>query len=520
MECDVSAPQRDRQRWLNAGCAAAITIFSLWMWLKPGGEDLAGYASDVASPAAGYLAALTGALVAIRSTGRMRLGWALIAAGMACTATGDAIWSWYDVVLGAEPPPVSVADVAYIAQIPLTLSGIAAIVATRRPSDTLRTILDGLIIAGSFLYLSWATVLGPAFHAHSDSLADRIVLLAYPIGDLATASMVFIMLGHVHRTLRSSMSLAGAGLVVLAVADSVYAYLSQTGGYESGAVVDAAWFAAFALIALAGARSAAGPAVAAASERDPWRLITLPYAPLAVALVASVVVQAAQSAVGLFLYVNTTVLVLLVVVRQITVLRENTLLTRRLAATVSDLQSREEQLRHLAFHDPLTGLANRALFQNRVQHAIASQPRTGAAVAVLYIDLDAFKAVNDTLGHHAGDELLATVARRLLSCARPTDTVARLGGDEFAVLVEHVRQPGSAAALAGRIVDVLAEPAELPGGEPMRVGASVGVAVRDLGGESASEVLRQADTAMYAAKVKGKGQYVTFEPHMRPGVTV
>jgi diguanylate cyclase (GGDEF)-like protein len=514
----VSVPRWDRQRWLGIGCVALIAVFTVWMWLKPGGGDLAGYASDVASPCAGYAAAVTGALAAKRRTGRMRLGWALLAAGMFWTATGDAIWSWYDIVLGVEPPAVSVADIAYIMQIPLTLAGIAAVLATRRPSDTLRTILDGLIIAGSFLYLSWATVLGPAFHAHADGLADRIVLLAYPIGDLATASMVFIMLGHLDRKHRSSMSLAGAGLVVLAVADSVYAYLAQGGGYDAGDFIDAAWFAAFVLLGLAGARAAAGPPAAPPAERDPWRLITLPYAPLALALVASVAVQASRSTVGLFLYVNSTILVLLVVIRQVSALRENVILTRQLGATVRDLQSREEELRHLAFHDPLTGLANRALFQDRVQHAIASQARVGAGVAVLYIDLDSFKSVNDTLGHAAGDALLTAVARRLQACARPSDTVARLGGDEFAVLVEHVRQPGSAAALAGRIVDVLADPVELPGDPAMRVGASIGVAVRGVGGGSPSEVLRQADIAMYAAKVRGKGRYVTFEPHMHPGV--
>jgi diguanylate cyclase (GGDEF)-like protein len=207
------------------------------------------------------------------------------------------------------------------------------------------------------------------------------------------------------------------------------------------------------------------------------------------------------------------VLVLLVVARQVATLRDNVRLTRRLESTVHDLRLREDQLRHLAFHDPLTGLANRALFHDRVQHAIAGQAREGNSIGVLYVDLDGFKAVNDSRGHAAGDALLTSIGRRLRDCARPSDTVARLGGDEFAILIEHLCDPRSVMSLAGRVIDAVSEPIEFRG-RPVQVGASVGVAVRQPG-ESASAVLREADTAMYAAKVQGKGRYVMFEPHMR-----
>jgi diguanylate cyclase (GGDEF)-like protein len=340
------------------------------------------------------------------------------------------------------------------------------------------------------------------------------VLLAYPIGDVATASMVFIMLGQVDRTLRASLALAGVGLLALAAADSVYAYTTQNDGYASGDLVDVAWFAAFVLIGLAGVRAANDHPAGRAGARDPWKLVTLPYVPLAFALVASVVVQAVRGSVGLFLYVDSTLLVLLVVARQVATLRDNVKLTRRLELSVHDLQLREEQLRHLAFHDPLTGLANRALFHDRVQHAIASQSRVPTSIGVLFIDLDGFKSVNDSRGHAVGDALLTAIGGRLQDCARPSDTVARLGGDEFAVLVERLDEPESAHSLAGRIVDLLSEPIDV-GGERVSVGASVGVAIRKPGDESASEVLREADCAMYAAKVQGKGRYVTFEPHMR-----
>ncbi|MCW2505247.1 MAG: putative signaling protein [Actinomycetia bacterium] len=510
--CLVTVPAR--RRWLSVLAAVLIAVFTLWTFVQPGGPGPAAVMSDLSSPVAGYLAAVACALAARRGTRPMRIGWALLAAGMVCTATGDAIWAYFDFARDGDVPPVSIADAAYLAQVPLTLAGIAAMLATRRPADMIRTILDGLTISASFLYVSWATVLGSALHSGTETALERTVNLAYPIGDVATASMVFIMLAHVGPQLRTSLSLMGSGLLVLTVADSAYAYLAQTSGYDAGDPLDCAWFAAFVLIGLAGAK-AGGGAPRAVPRRDPWRLVTLPYVPLALALAASVAVQATRGTVGIFLYVDSTVLVILVVARQVVTLRENAVLSRRLASSVEDLQSREEQLRHLAFHDPLTGLANRALFHDRVQHAIARQSREAASIAILYVDLDGFKGVNDSRGHAAGDALLTMVAQRLLWCARPSDTVARLGGDEFAVLVEHLRDDESASGLAGRIVSVLTDPVELPGALAT-VGASVGVAVRQPGGVPAGELLRQADCAMYAAKVSGKGRFVTFTPELLP----
>jgi diguanylate cyclase len=501
------------QRWTTPTALIIILGFFLLMALKPGGADTAADISDIASVLAGFGAAAACLYAGRRSAGALRRGWTLIGVGMACTATGDTFWAWHGLVLDEEVPAVSLGDVAYLAQVPLTLAGMAALLATRRSFDSLRTVLDGLVIGGSFLYLSWATVLGTTFHGGADSALERVVLLAYPIGDVATCSMVFIMLGHVDRRLRASVSLAGAGLLALAVADSIYSYLAQYDGYDSGDLVDAVWFAAFVLIGLAGLNAPRGHATGPARAVDPWKFVTLPYVPLALALLASVVVQAVTGAVGLFLYVNSMVLVLLVVARQIATLRDNAKLTRRLESSMRDLEFREEQLRHLAFHDPLTGLANRALFHDRVERAIAGQARESTLIGVLFIDLDGFKAINDTRGHAAGDELLITVSRRLQECARQSDTVARLGGDEFAILVERVPEAESPAMLARRIVTVLSEPIDLAG-DQVYVGASVGVALGEQGDGSASEVLRKADCAMYAAKFQGKGRYVRFEPHM------
>jgi diguanylate cyclase (GGDEF)-like protein/PAS domain S-box-containing protein len=176
---------------------------------------------------------------------------------------------------------------------------------------------------------------------------------------------------------------------------------------------------------------------------------------------------------------------------------------------VSERRRLEEQLTHQAFHDPLTGLANRALFRDRVSHALALAQRRGAPVTVLYLDLDDFKNVNDSLGHAEGDRLLIAAAERFLACARTADTVARLGGDEFAILIEGA---DGTEGLPDRIADAMSHPFSLSGNQ-VRVTVSIGVATSSPG-DRADDLLRNADMAMYAAKRHGKGRAETYESRM------
>lgn len=180
---------------------------------------------------------------------------------------------------------------------------------------------------------------------------------------------------------------------------------------------------------------------------------------------------------------------------------------------VTERKSLEDQLTHQALHDPLTNIANRALFQNRVDHALAKLPRTSSQLAVLFLDLDNFKAINDSLGHAAGDKLLISVAERLQDCLRTTDTAARLGGDEFAVLCESVTRVEEAVMIAERILDVFRQPFMIDGKET-HVGTSIGVAASSDEAMTSEALLRNADLAMYLAKNEGKGTYVVFEPKM------
>ena len=166
---------------------------------------------------------------------------------------------------------------------------------------------------------------------------------------------------------------------------------------------------------------------------------------------------------------------------------------------ITERKELEEQLKHQAFHDSLTGLPNRALFMDRLGHALARVGRSKEPVAVLYVDLDNFKLVNDSLGHEAGNQLLAGVAGRLKACLRPEDTVARLGGDEFAVLLEDIADEGEATRAALQIAEELRSPFVL-GGREVFATPSIGIALGPSTGTLAEDLLRSADRAMYRAK--------------------
>jgi diguanylate cyclase (GGDEF)-like protein/PAS domain S-box-containing protein len=184
---------------------------------------------------------------------------------------------------------------------------------------------------------------------------------------------------------------------------------------------------------------------------------------------------------------------------------------------VTDLKALERQLRQLAFHDALTGLANRALLVDRMGHALERAGRRNQSIGVLVLDLDDFKVVNDSLGHHAGDALLKHVGTRITSALRTGDTAARLGGDEFAVLLEDVSSEAEALTVANKLIDAVRVPLEVAGRE-VAVGLSVGVVLSSRASDSVDDLLRQADLALYRAKTEGKGTAAVFDPSLETRV--
>lgn len=187
-----------------------------------------------------------------------------------------------------------------------------------------------------------------------------------------------------------------------------------------------------------------------------------------------------------------------------------------IVSNVRDITERRvfaEQLEHQAFHDALTNLPNRALFMDRLRHALAGVERNAHSIAVLFLDLDRFKVINDSLGHDMGDQLLVAVANRLQACIRPGDTVARLGGDEFTILLEHIVSEDDAIRVAERILEQLKSAFTLEGRQ-FFVTTSIGIAISASRADRPEELLREADLAMYRAKHKGRARYEIFDEGM------
>jgi diguanylate cyclase (GGDEF)-like protein/PAS domain S-box-containing protein len=176
---------------------------------------------------------------------------------------------------------------------------------------------------------------------------------------------------------------------------------------------------------------------------------------------------------------------------------------------ITEFWQKDERMRHLAFHDSLTDLPNRTLLVERMNHLLAMTEREHRNIAVLFLDLDGFKAVNDKLGHDIGDDLLKSVAKKLLAQVRQLDTVARLGGDEFVILLDNPVNNDEVARIAARIVSIINVPMELRG-KLASVGVSIGIAMHPVHGQTTAELMKNADTAMYEAKKAGKNTYRFF----------
>jgi diguanylate cyclase (GGDEF)-like protein/PAS domain S-box-containing protein len=184
---------------------------------------------------------------------------------------------------------------------------------------------------------------------------------------------------------------------------------------------------------------------------------------------------------------------------------------------ITERRSAREQLTFQAYHDALTRLPNRWLFLDQLEHAQAEARLNEQYVGVLFLDVDRFKLVNDSLGHEVGDRMLVVVAERLANCLRPRDVVARFGGDEFTVLLRDLADADAALRVADRMIEAMREPLVIDGHE-LFASASVGIALSQAGAEAASDLLRQADLAMYVAKEKGRARWELFDASFAPHV--
>jgi diguanylate cyclase (GGDEF)-like protein len=489
------------------GAAAAVVAAAALLVFAVLDAVLDGPARQLVGNLAPLLVATGGGLgclgAARRSAGRARRGWAALAAACWSWAAGQVAWTVYEDLLGIPTPYPSIADIGYLGFPAAALVGLAFLAPQDSGLATPRRVLDALLVGCAFGLVAWVTVLEPVIDTSGGSLLTAAASVAYPVADAVLLTVTVLTLTQTRDALLC-WGLLGAAVLAMAASDAVFAYQIAVGSYVTGSVVDWGWRIAFCLLGVAGTLVRGGPAApvqAAPPARESARAGLLPYVPLAAAAVLLAVEATSGAGLDAVEVSGVAALVLLVLARQYLTVRENQELTRA-------VQQREVQLHHLAFHDPLTGLANRALFLDRLEHALDRAERSRQPVSVAFVDLDGFKAVNDTLGHAAGDALLVGVAGRLRGALRSADTLARLGGDEFAVLVE---QGDDATAAARRLLGTLRDPFHVHG-RSVAVTASIGVATVEAGHDTgtdaatrAATLLHRADVAMYAVKASGKG---------------
>ena len=497
MSSEILVPRRHFYRWA-IGVALVSALFITWVAVDLGGDRATQIVDDLAQVGAAAFASMGCVVAARRTSGRGRRAWILLAGATASWGVGEIIWSWYEILLRRDVPFPSLADVGYLSLVPLAIAGMLAFPsAPSRMSSRVRTLTDAMIICASLLFISWATVLGPLYRASSGTVLEQTIGLAYPASDVIILSLVVFLVTRSRSSGRLPLALLGTGLVAIAIADSGFAYLTTVGSYASGNIIDSGWFVGFLLIGLAGLRPAGAEGTAAKPESKMRMLV--PYLTGGLVVVFAGIKKTTAGILEPFLFWDMLGIVALVMIRQMLTLRDRLRL--------------EEELTRQAFSDPLTGLANRALFRDRVGLALARMKRTGEPFAVAFLDLDDFKTTNDSMGHEAGDTLLICVGERLRYCVRPMDTVARLGGDEFAILIEGLEDITGAVRIAERSLGSFHSPFDIKGRDVI-VGSSIGIALCDDPNDSVDDLLAHADLAMYMAKAAGKGRIEVFQPTM------
>ncbi|WP_433366087.1 putative bifunctional diguanylate cyclase/phosphodiesterase [Actinoplanes sp. CA-142083] len=464
---------------------------------------------DAAQAVAGAAAAWVCFAAAGRRTG-VQHRWRILA------GFGLAGWSvvrlWWFVQDVADPgrPVGSVADIGFLVLPVCMLIGLLNVpyarprpVPTSARRDQIALVIDSVLITGSLIALAWSAV--PRDLVAWDGLDGVVVGMAaaYPIADLLllTMAMLLLITRPGSPAGRQPLHLAGLALAFFAVSDTLR--LLRLGDGPLSPLESAGYLLGCGFVALAAVSNPSYHTVDPATdvaERD-WLHLLLPYIPVTATGIVIAISTGAGNPLSPFEAYLGWLGLGLVVARQMFTIVDNTVLLDR----VSEGQQR---LRHQAYHDPLTGLANRALFRERLVLALDAHRHHGKPLAVLFADLDDFKLINDSFGHAMGDRVLRAIAERLQACVPPDDLVARLGGDEFAVVLDH--RPAEAEPLGHRMLAALREPF-LIDGHRIGVGASIGLVVPEPGEPlSADALLRRADAAMYSSKRRGKGSLARY----------
>ncbi|MDQ3128309.1 MAG: EAL domain-containing protein [Chloroflexota bacterium] len=489
-----------RHLWLLMLVAAPL-LAGLYLLLPASGS-----ARTITYPIFGIIATVA-IVVGVRINRPDRRGaWQLIAFGLALLSVGDITYTVI-ALTSPEVPYPSLADGVYFAAYGALVVGVLRLVRGRMTGGDRIPMIDGAILAAGAGSVFWIVTIRPAI-AGSVDIAAAIVSLSYPCIDLILLGLAFRVLLSSNRNHRSMQFLL-FGLLTYFAADTIYAVAVLDGSYVDGHPVDALWILGILVLSVAALHPSSGTKVVEVETESRLSRSRLALLGVASMMAPAILVvregsAGADEAVGLIL--TWTLLFGLVLIRLASTVD---------ALGVSLLQRRrlQDDLTYQAHHDPLTRLANRTLFEERLRSAIDTAPET---TGLVFLDLDDFKTINDTLGHASGDELLRIVAERIKRELRDGDLAARLGGDEFAILVGGCSEEAIAKVVAERVLAGLRAPVHLEG-RPFQVRGSAGVAIGHAG-STPLDLMRAADVAMYQAKANGKDKAESYEARMHSQV--
>ncbi len=547
----IPIPFQAKFRVILYACAATVLLFVLHLVFLLFAQD--DQVREVSSNLLSSLISLLMVFVILQVAHQFKkisrvffLFWLLIGIGQLMNVLGEFTWTIFESVLKIEPYP-SLADLFYLLSYPIIAAGLLMLPGIPPTNEAWsKTVIDIAITVFTSMIVFWNFLLGPLVTlGHEQDFLTLALSLAYPVADLILLVVVIIMLYRLPRLGNSSPLWVVAGAMFITItADTIFSYQAMSDTYISGGMLDILWTMGYLFMTLAAVSSLSAfydhPDEVLNSKKEPGTLSHILYFLPNIWIVAAFALlldlenpNTPLKSLDLAYFVGA--IILLVVFRQWISLSEAERISRRLKAALDRVQQQseeleqanaemqieiqerrraEERLWHDALHDSLTGLPNRSLLLDRMAHAREKSARNSAQIdAVLFLDLDSFKLVNDSLGHPAGDQLLVKVAEILQRNVRSTDTVARIGGDEFAILLEGMNRENEWEIIAGRIQNDLANPIDLDT-QRVFVSASIGVIPNASLYQRGEDVLRDADLAMYQAKLNGKARYEMFQESM------
>ncbi len=438
----------------------------------------------------------------------------LLACTILCYVIGQVIWTLNENVLHVAVLFPSWADAGYLASYPFALLAILFLPHQRRSlTSRTRVVFDAVIAMIGVVTFSWYFVLGPTIMYGASSMLARLVGTAYPLSTLVLIfCLVLLTVRNNVPAMRPVIYLLFLAFAVITITDTIYDFQQLHHLYMTGSLLDLGWPLGYLLLGLA-ARAfyvlpEPGPQIVAeakeneraAEQNTPWQIL-IPYAwiPTLGVLLLFIWRRGGHSSLVMGVVVGALVLLGLMLVRQLVAMRE----LHTLYVNNDALASTNMQLEIQATHDELTGLPNRSFLQRRLEQEAHIARESNIPAALLLLDLDRFKEVNDTLGHTVGDLLLQKIGQRLQNQLRPTDLIARLGGDEFAIVLPATDAAGAIYA-ARTLLGALDAPT-LVDDHAFSIGGSIGIALTPEHGDDVTTLLRCADVAMYVAKRSQSG---------------